>query len=702
MTIALGIDTGGTYTDAVLVDQDNGSVLASAKALTTYHDLSVGISRAVARTLEQQVNSPDEVDLVALSTTLATNAIVEGAGSPVCLLLIGYDPKLIQQYGFEHELVTEDVVYLRGGHDVAGNEAESLDEPGTREAILARRDNVEAFAISGYFSVRNPAHELRVKALVEELTTQRNDLPFRQGQTLSLPVTCGHELTTRLNAVRRATTTALNAKLIPLLQELINTLRHALRAQGIVAPLMVVKGNGSLVRARWAMQRPIETILSGPAASVVGAWHLAGRRDVWVIDVGGTTTDIASLRDGRPRLNPRGAQVGAWKTMVEALDVHTVGLGGDSEVRLSRDPSIIPVESGTDGRLNSGGGWLTIGPRRVVPLCLLASEHRGVIEELRRQVEVDNGWAGWEGQFVLAQRKPAHTLQSGEELLLRLLAAGPRSLLSLVEESNCGSLVLRYVESLEAQRIVLRAGFTPTDALHLLRRFERWSTEAAQLGAELLARRARISSHELCERVADGMSDLVVKALVSKVLSDESVLPAWEREPAATALLTRALDLVSNSDLACQLTLRRPVVAIGAPVGAYLPRLAQQLRTQLVVPRFAEVANAIGAVSGSVVQQLQVAIHPLKIDQLFRLHLPDGVRDFLTVERGVAYAQEVVPDKLRELAKEAGADQVEVRMVRVDREAPTALSEDDQVYIGTELTFTAVGRPSLQLDEERY
>ena len=386
MTVALGIDTGGTYTDAVLVDHASGKVQASAKALTTRHDLSVGIGQAVAAVFDRRAAfhsrpmSPTEVDLVALSTTLATNAIVEGQGSPVCLLLIGYDPALIQQYGFERDLVTRDVVYLRGGHDGMGNEVEPLDEATAREAILARRERVEAFAISGYFGVRNPAHELRVRALAEELT--------------ALPVTCGHELTTRLNAVRRATTATLNARLIPLLWELIVTVDRTLDEQGITAPLMVVKGDGSLVRAEWAMQRPIETILSGPAASVVGAWHLAGRRDVWVVDVGGTTTDIAALRDGRPWLNPEGAQVGEWRTMVEAVDVHTVGLGGDSQVCLNSKGSSLS---------------LVIGPRRVVPLCLLASEHPGVVDELRRQVGTRRR-ESLAGQFVLAQHRTAHAL----------------------------------------------------------------------------------------------------------------------------------------------------------------------------------------------------------------------------------------------------------------------------------------------------
>jgi len=156
MIVALGIDTGGTYTDAVLIDHERGQVLASNKALTTRHDLSIGIGQAVASVFEGQAVSPAQVALVALSTTLATNAIVEGQGSPVCLLLIGYDPALIQQYGFERQLVTQDVVYLRGGHNEAGDPVEPLDEAAAREAILARRDRVEAFAVSGYFGVRNP------------------------------------------------------------------------------------------------------------------------------------------------------------------------------------------------------------------------------------------------------------------------------------------------------------------------------------------------------------------------------------------------------------------------------------------------------------------------------------------------------------------------------------------------------------------
>lgn len=668
MKLALGIDTGGTYTDAVTIDYETGQVVECAKALTTRHDLSIGIDSAIRNVLRATAGllprfSAEHIAMVAVSTTLATNSLAEGHRAKVALILIGYDPRLLAQYGFDRELATEDVVHVRGGHDLFGEEVAPLDEKAVSTAILARRDRVEAFAVSGYFGVRNPDHENRVRAIINQLTDR--------------PVTCGHELTSQLNAVRRATTTALNAHLISPLAELISSVGNTLEAVGISAPLMVVKGDGSLVRAEWAARRPIETILSGPAASIVGAWHLAGKQDVWVVDVGGTTTDIGVLRGGAPLLSEDGANVAGWRTMIQAIHVHTVGLGGDSHVRLQ------------------SGQELSIGPRRVVPLCLLGAQYPEVVQELHRLASMRPDRLPEEaGEFLLPGRPAVGPTREMEAEILRRLASGPQPTESLVAESRSRGLLRHAVEHLETLGLARRAAFTPTDALHAIGRFHRWSAEAAQLGASLLAASAGISMEEFCERVIDGVASRIAIELVTKVFSDEVGPPDWKHEPVARALISRAFDGHEEGDLQCRISLRRPLVAIGAPVSAYMPDVARRLNTELVIPPHADVANAVGAVTGSVVQRAQAQISPLVEDDRLRAYLPDGVQDFPTLEDAITHTRRVMLAHVEQLATEAGGEQIETHMNRRDFWVPLPGSPSEKIYMGSELTFSAVGRPS--------
>ena len=323
MPLGLGIDTGGTYTDAALVEIETGRVLHSAKSLTTYSSLSLGITRALDAILESAGGDVlQKVSLVGLSTTLATNAIVEARHGRSGLVLIGYDQDLIRRYNLGPRLVLDHVTYIAGGHDVKGGEAAPLDNESLAR-LAGNCQGLESFGVSAFFSVRNPAHELAARDFLMRAT--------------GLPVTCGHELSQSLDSIARATTTALNATLIPILTELIADVRLSLRQRGVGGRLMVVKGDGSLVAADQAAKRPVETILSGPAASVVGAAHLAGpgknAKRMWVVDIGGTTTDIALLENSLPAVAEDGATVGGWRTMVRAVKVRTVGLGGDSRVR---------------------------------------------------------------------------------------------------------------------------------------------------------------------------------------------------------------------------------------------------------------------------------------------------------------------------------------------------------------------------------
>jgi N-methylhydantoinase A/oxoprolinase/acetone carboxylase beta subunit len=243
---------------------------------------------------------------------------------------------------------------------------------------------------------------------------------------------------------------------------------------------------------------------------------------------------------------------------------------------------------------------------------------------------------------------------------------------------------------MEAARVVLRAGFTPTDALHCLGRLKLWNAQSARLGAELLAGQTDLTADEFCRRVVTGVSDRVTTELVSKVLSDEDVAADWEKEPAGAALLQRALEAVPGSDLVCRFSLARPVVAVGAPADAYFPRVARQLHTELVIPPHADVANAVGAVVGAVVQEVRVLIQPLDDGISFRLHLADGVRDFPSLDECVEFAHRVAPGRVKELARRAGAGQVEVKV------APVRGGWGAEIYLGTDLIFTAVGRPGVE------
>mgnify|MGYP006286282393 CR=1 FL=1 len=669
MSCDLGIDTGGTYTDAVLLDDETGQIEASAKALTTRHNLSLGISAAIQQVFrEPAAPGPAEVRLVGLSTTLATNAIVEDQGSPVCLILIGYDQRMIRDYDLQDAFVADQVVHIDGGHDIYGQEAQPLDEAALREAVESTlaRGRPQVFAVSGYFGVRNPTHEERARSLIQNWT--------------GLPVTCANELTSRLNSVRRATTVALNARLVPLLLDLVESVRVVLEQHHIAAPLMIMRGDGSLMRAEWALRRPIETVLSGPAASVVGAMHLtklcsADRptEDVWVVDMGGTTTDIAAIRDGHPELNREGAQVGRWRTMVEAVDVHTVGLGGDSHVRV--DPQ----------------RELKLGPQRVVPLSLLAHQHAGIVDDLRRQVS-DGSNDSLAAQFLVANGAAGCGTTETEQLLLARLAERPRALTELLLLSDNRFALEDSVEQLLRERLVLRAGFTPTDALHALGELDLWNAEAAALGASILAAQRGEDEVCLCNTVTDEVSRVAALALVESSLMEEGIEPQWRREPIAAKLLAHALGFTDASALRCTLALSDPLVAIGAPVGAYLPATARHLSTQLIMPPHAAVANAAGAVVGNVVQTRRVLISPLT-DGRFRVHLPGEVLDFATQSEAVDCAEQEMQQIMEALGREAGAEHLDVRVARHDQMFEPRSGWGDDVYVGTELVFTVIGQP---------
>lgn len=673
MSLLLGIDTGGTYTDAVLYHEQEG-VIASAKALTTKHNLAVGIQEALEKVLQP---GHDAISLVSLSTTLATNAIVEGQGCPICLLLIGYPPDALEMAELGKALGSDPVVFITGGHTLHGDEQAPLDLHAARSAILEHAPQVEAFAVSGYFAVHNPTHELRVRELARQLTGK--------------PVTCGHELTSNLHAPRRALTAALNARLIPFLQQLILSVQQTLAQKGIHAPLMVVKGDGSLVNAQTALEKPVETILSGPAASVVGARQLAGEQQALVVDMGGTTTDIALLNNGQPALSRDGARVGGWHTMVEAVAVHTSGLGGDSEVRWDEREGLV------------------VGPQRVVPLSLLAVQYPAILNALgvqQRQAAYDRRVGSYAGRFALRQRSlddAANTLEADELEIWQQLERAPQPLEYLYADRTRGLWLQRALDRLVRRGLAVYAAFTPSDAAHVLGYQNTWLVDAARLGAELWARRLAISGEkdtpaimEFSQRVFEQVSLQLGRAALGAALSPAAA-PVIDRPgPLRQLFIDRALGKDGEGSLVdVALTLKNPLVAVGAPAETYFPAVAQRLHTRLVLPAHAGVANAVGAVVGSVVQSVRLQIRRMPDWQGFRLHLPDGVRDFEDVEAAAAFAEQEAARIVVEHARRAGAASPEVQVQRHDQIYHTDTGAWEDIYLGSEITATAVGRPVL-------
>ncbi|HEX2526193.1 MAG TPA: hydantoinase/oxoprolinase family protein [Geminicoccus sp.] len=659
MAFRLGIDTGGTYTDAVLFDPDQG-VVAAAKALTTKHDLTIGVREAVERVLGE---TTPPIGLVGLSTTLATNALVEGHGGPVALVLIGFGADALQRADLNEALRGDPVLFIDGGHDASGMAQAPLDEAKLLADAAAVAARVDAFAVTGHFAVRNPAHERRAAELLASVTGK--------------PVTSSHELTARLDGTRRALTTLLNARLIGDIHRLIEGVRGFLIGLGITAPLMVTKGDGSLVTAATALRSPVETILSGPAASVVGAAHLSGLKDVMVSDIGGTTTDIAFLKNGRPELDAQGARVGRFRTMVEAIAVHTSGLGGDSETRRDEEKRLV------------------LGPRRAMPLSLLAHQHPAVLAEMKAQLERPF-WRPLDGMFALRLRAlpDAGTLPRLQREVWDWLEDGPLSLDELCERRHAERPLARLVD----RGLVIRAAFTPSDAAHVLGLQSNWNGEGARLGAALRGRYESLAGKDAGlqdpEQFARTVVDLAVRqtarALLNAAFAEDGFASA--EAPAVQTLLDKAVAALRGGLVRPRMELHLPVVAIGAPARLFYPEACRRLGTEAVIPPFAHVSNAVGAVAGDVVQHATVTIGLVEHQRL-RVHRQAGPYDTYDLADALSIARAEAERQARSRAEQAGAGEIAVRV----EEKVTVVDgiEGGSLFVEAVVTATASGRPGL-------
>ncbi len=658
--LILGIDTGGTHTDAVIFDPDIRIVLASAKAETTHHDLNLGIRRVLAELGRRRwPGGLEAVDRIHLSTTLATNSIAEGLSSRVGLIMIGYDRHQEAVAEMAARLPLAEPVFINGGHDYYGREEQPLDEQALRRAVDALEPAVRGWAVSGHFSVKNPAHEMAAAQIVKSLSDK--------------PVTMGRDLTGRLDAVRRAATAALNAGLVVIIRRLLDAVKHSAAESGLgAARLLVVKGDGSLVSEEWARERPIETVVSGPAASLVGARVLAhglltpAEKNLWTVDVGGTTTDLALIRDGLPEVNPDGARVGDWNTMTVAVENMTTGLGGDSLVRFDRD------------------GRVTIGPRRVVPLCRLARDWPQTVKILQTQ-QYERVTSSQAGCFFLPGLPPEPDLTDDERRICRALEAEtPLSLPRYLARSFEDGHQFAGLEALRHPSVQV-AAFTPTDAMAILGLYRDGNREAAVLGAELLGLRQKTAADQVARMVLDEFARRLAEEIISQAFRRQGLnLDPEEFGPRGLLGATFGRREAGNMEISVRSL--DTVILLGAPVNVLLPFLGRYLKGRVIVPPCFEAASAVGAAASPIYLKRQVEIHSLPAFSGYRLFLPHKLVDGETVDELAELAIREMEPHMRALALMAGAGRPAVTVFRADRRLAV---ENGECSLGATLTFTA-------------
>ena len=629
----VGIDTGGTYTDAVLLEYRSRKVLAFSKTLTTRDNLARGITRALK---DLHIKEAGSVRLVGVSSTLATNSIAEGKERQAGLVLIGYDRDLIAAYNLGAKFPTTHWAHFRGGHTTQGLEKEPLDRQSILQWVRQNKEKVEALAISAYFSPLNPLHEEQALEVVR--------------QNCSLPVVLGHHLSTRLDSIKRATTACLNASLVAVMQEFIAAVRESLKFRGILSPLMIVKGDGSLIPDTEAIIRPVETVVSGPAASAIGGRFLSGQGSTLVIDVGGTTTDLALLDDRKITISDEGARVGRFETAVRAARVRTVGLGGDSRIAIDTD------------------GAVQVGPERVVPLCRLATTFPQVQKEiagLRKKRELDRRYSDLE-YWLLNLDDFSHLPAAKSERqhnLMALLRNGPLSLTIILKTLKVYHPLQLEADALIRKGIIEQATLTPTDLLHLTGRMDTWCADTARQALEYACTLFSLNPASFAEKTLD----LLIAGMVREAViflgrqTDKSLLPGQIEDSWGRWFVKEAIDGTSPY-LAIGLTSRFPIIGIGAPAEIFAKRVADKLQATFILPDYAPVANAVGAVAGTVVVEKEaiVYVRDNKGAGVYVVQIEGENTDFTEEDDATGHAAQTVINLAREGVISAGASEPQV------------------------------------------
>ena len=668
MAYVIGIDTGGTYTDAVVYDLDTKRVLAAGKSPTTREDLSLGIGRALD-TLPRDLLERAEV--AALSTTLATNACVEDKGGRARLVMMGTNQKTLRWVGADKKygLNYDDILCLDTQGSFDGSVVDHPDWPAVMDENDAFLSQAEALGVVELNAMHNGG--------VCEAEA-RDALKSRY----HVPLVMASELVSGLNIMERGATALLNARLLPVLDAFIQAVERALTARGLSARRVIVRSDGSLMVERLAKSRPVETILSGPAASVIGCRALTDCENALIVDMGGTTTDISILRGGAPQMTG-GIRIGGWRTQVSGVFIDTFGLGGDT-------------------RLVIADRQLALDTRRVEPLCVAAAKWPQVRRELEALISQPRTHTRPLHEFLYLVHAPARPERytDAERRLMDALAEGP-----ICVGGSAMDMYRLDSERLEKEGVVMRCGLTPTDIMHVRGDYDAFDAETARLAARYFLRvLPDLEDDEegmaaLCDRVYT----LVEKRLFENIarVFIESTYPEIYKgglDEQTRALIHRKWarrdEKEDDGFFSLKLDASAALVGIGAPIHLFLPAVARALGVRCVIPEHSGVANAIGAAAADVTARSSVEIRSgFGADGRFSysIHAADRMERFEDREEALEAARAAAQALAVQEARRRGA----MGALNVTVEADERSGVDRYgaaIDLGTTVTATASGR----------
>lgn len=560
MGIVLGIDTGGTFTDAVLWDTNDRRVLRKAKEFTTPDNLATGIETCIKKmNLRRQL----ELEAVHLSTTLTVNAILEDKFTKLGLILIGrhLSRKLPVQEKYE---ILKDVWSERQGR--------------------VRFSAKDLQPIRKQFAVNYPAVLISAAPTLNQSSEciEASAADFLEGY-LDTELICCSSISDNPELYGRTLEAAVTMGLRPELLRWIDSIQITMGHFGIHAPIRLLTGSGELVPIEQALDFPLDTILTGPAASYVGSKQLSRERNYLLLDIGGTSLDITKIENGKTRFKKDASVIGNYEFQIRTLDLQSFATGGDSHIKL-----------------NSLGD-VTVGPEKVTPLCILGSRHPHLIHELfhyRLPDEYDLCTASETDCYFANIQAPIAGLHRDQLEIVHLLAEKPHSLFYIADHFQKDADAL-HIDQLVKKGYLHCSSLTPTDILHAEGIFHRWDSELARAGTQLLAARKNCGLSEFISMV----KTLIIRQLTFSCM--QSIAGFEEKEflfsdsDATMYLVEKYLDQQSGL-VQADFSIQKPIVGVGAPAGSWLPDVAEKLNAKLILPQDGDVAGAIGAAAAEV------------------------------------------------------------------------------------------------------